>query len=78
MLCESNMGLGLDGDRRGVGVVFLSKEISVGGEEVSGRWERGQTPGHVGQEGEVREALDVGLELFPNLGHSRQFLLIFL
>lgn len=63
---------------RGIGVVCLGKDLSVGGEEVSGGGERGQTTGHVGQEGEVRETLDVGLQLFPNLGHPRQFLLIFL
>lgn len=46
---------------RGMGVVCLSKDLSVGGEEVSGGGEWGQTPGHVGQEGEVRKTLDVGL-----------------
>lgn len=59
-------------------MVFLGEDLSVGGEEISGRGERSQTPGHIGQEGEVRETLDVGLQLFPNLGHSRQFLFILL
>lgn len=70
IFCESNMGLGLGRAGHG-GVVCPSKDLSVGGEEVSGRGERGQTPGHVGQEGEVRETLDVRLELFPHLGHPR-------
>lgn len=62
----------------GGGGVCLSKDLSVGGEEVSGRGEWGQTPGHIGQEGEVRETLDVGFQLFPHLGYPRQFLFIFL
>ena len=71
-------GLVWCGWRGGEGAVCLGKDLSVGGEEVSGRGERGQTPGHVGQEGEVGETLDVGLQLFSDLGHSRQFLLILL
>lgn len=63
---------------RGGGAVCLGRDLSVGGEEVSGRGERGQTPGHIGQEGEVWETLDVRLKLFPNLRHPRQFLLILL
>lgn len=51
---------------------------SVSGEEVSGRGQRGQTPGDVGQEGEVGEALDVGLELLSYLRHPCQFLLVLL
>lgn len=54
------------------------EDLSVGREEVSSRRERGQTTSHIRQEGQVRETLDVGLELFPNLGHSRQFLFILL
>lgn len=54
------------------------QDLSVSREEVSSRGERGQTPSHIRQEGQVRETLDVGLELFPNLGHPRQFLLILL
>lgn len=54
------------------------EDLSVGGEEVSSRRERGQTSGHIRQEGQVRETLDVGLELLPNLGHPRQFLFILL
>lgn len=51
---------------------------SVSREEVSCRGERGQTPGDVGQEGEVGETLDVGLQLLPHLGHPCQFLLVLL
>lgn len=60
VFCESNVDLGLGGKTQG-GAVCLGKDLSVSGEEVSGRGERGKTPGHVGQEGEVRETLDVGL-----------------
>lgn len=63
---------------RGREEVCLGEDLSVSGEEVSGRGERGQTPSDVGQEGKVRETLDVGLELFPHLGYPRQFLLILL
>lgn len=48
------------------------------GEEVSGRGQRGQTPGDVGQERKVGQALDVGLELLSYLGHPGQFLLVLL
>lgn len=52
--------------------------LSVSGEEITSRGQRGQTSRHVGQEGKVGETLDVGFELFPHLGHPRQFLLILL
>lgn len=51
---------------------------SVSREEVSCRGERGQTPRDIGQEGEVGETLDVGLQLLPHLGHPRQLLLVLL
>lgn len=51
---------------------------SVSREQVSGRGERGQTPGDIRQEGEVGETLDVGLELLPHLGDPRQLLLVLL
>lgn len=62
----------------GRGTVRLGEDISVGGEEVSGRGEWGQTPCHVGQERQIGETLDMGLQLFPNLGHPRQLLLVLL
>lgn len=77
ILCIKH-GAGFGRGGGSTGVVCLSKGLSVGGEEVSGRGERGQTPGHIGQEREVRETLDVRFELFPHLGHPRQFLFIFL
>lgn len=54
------MALGLGGEGHW-GTVYQGKDLSVSGEEVSGRGERGQTPCHIGQEGEVGETLDVGL-----------------
>lgn len=57
---------------------FVSAQASVGGEEVPRRRERSQAAGDVGQEGQVRQTLDVGLELLSHLGHPSKFLLVFL
>ena len=51
---------------------------SVGGEEVTGGGQGGQASRHVGEEGQVRQTLDVGLELLPHLRHPRQLLLVLL
>lgn len=61
----------------------LSARLRGGGssfsrEEVSGRGQWRQTPGDVGQQGEVGEALDVGLELLSYLCHPCKFLLVLL
>lgn len=77
--CDSDEEVGLDGrESEASPSVCLGEGASVGREEVSGRGQRRQASRHVGQEGEVGKTLDVGLEFFPHLGHSGQFLLVLL
>lgn len=64
--------------RRDVAGVCSAWQLSVGGEQVSGGGEGSQAAGDVGQQWQIREALDVGLELLSHLSHSRQFLFVLL
>lgn len=51
---------------------------SVGGKEISGGRERGETTGHIREERQVWKALDVGFKFLAHLCDPSEFLLEFL
>lgn len=50
----------------------------VSRKQITSRRQRGQAPGDIGQQGEVWQALNVGLQFLADLGYPSELLFVFL
>lgn len=49
----------------------------VSRKQITSRGQRGQAPGDIGQQGEVWQALNVGLQFLADLGYPSELLFVF-